>query len=478
MESEYTGYHHLSIVTYMLTDDLQQQYSEARLSRDARFDGRFYVGVKSTGIFCRPICPARLPDEQNVTYFQFAQQAIEQGYRPCLRCRPDSAPGSYAWLGKNTTLQRALRLLSEDVGSTVVDVASRLGISERYLNKLVTQQVGLSPKRYQLHSQLLLAKRLLQQTALPVSAVADAVGFASVRSLQTHLKKYLRLTPLQLRHSEACDATQPVTLFVPVKQPYNWPQVRDFLNMRALNKVETVSESQYQRNFQIHGHSGVVYAEYSAAKNGFKVTIDIAQPQYLYPILLNLKRVLDVDADPALISTAIERSGLAPELLTPGLRLPGVWSYFEAGCRAIVGQQVSVKAAITQLQRLVDSLGTTGKMGREFPTPQAVAASSLEMLKMPGARKQALRSFAQAVANSDNQQLNDEELLGIKGVGPWTLEYVKLRGMSEPDRFLEQDLIIKKQVKYYQIRGERAAPWRSYLTIQLWHLASQHKGQS
>lgn len=460
----------------MLSDELQQQFAEARLSRDARFDGRFYIGVKSTGIFCRPVCPAKLPAEENVTYYLLAQQAIEQGFRPCLRCRPDSAPGSFAWLGVNTTLLRAMKLLSEDIASSVSDIAGRLGITERYLNQLMTNHLGVSPKRFQLHSQLLLAKRLLQQSNLTVFAVADAVGFGSVRSLQQHLKQHLRLTPSQLRNREEKGDEQAITLFVSVRQPYNWPQVRDFLRLRALDKVETITRNQYQRHFNLQGQSGVVVAEYCDKKYGFNVTIEVNQPDVIYPVLLNLKRVLDVDADPLLIQNALVRSGLDLSQLTPGLRLPGVWSYFEAGCRAIIGQQVSVKAAITQLQRVVDELGCETAQGREFPTPDAVAGSTLDMLRMPQARKHALRSFAQSLAQTEQTFLSDEALLGIKGVGPWTLEYIKLRGQSDPDRYLAKDLIIKRQAQQYHLNAELAAPWRSYLTIQLWHLASQQNG--
>ncbi|NVK56758.1 MAG: helix-turn-helix domain-containing protein [Alteromonadaceae bacterium] len=452
-----------------------QQYARARLSRDQRFDGRFYVAVRTTGIFCRPICPARLPAEANVTYYHYAQQAIEQGFRPCLRCRPDSAPGSFAWQGVNTTVQRALKLLCNDLATPVATIALRLGISERYLNKLVSSEVGLSPKRFQLHSRLLFAKRLLQQTTLSVTDVAVAAGFSSERGLQSHLHKQFRLTPSQLRGHKSANGANEMQVFLAVKQPYNWPQVRDFLRVRAIDGVEKLSANSYHRQFVTDNKPGEIEAIFDAEKGGFNVRLAVAHAAQIQPVLTTLHRVLDVDTDPQLVSEALISSGLSAVQLTPGLRLPGVWSVFEAGCRAIVGQQVSVSAAIGQLQRLTDGLGLPTQTGKVFPTPDVVAADDLNMLKMPGVRKQALRRFAQACMTHDATALTDDAILAIKGIGPWTLEYIKMRGHSDPDRFLSSDLIAKRQASKLAINADMAAPWRSYLTLQLWVLAGQQQ---
>ncbi|GGF77467.1 Ada metal-binding domain-containing protein [Alteromonas lipolytica] len=457
----------------------QQQFAIARQSRDPRFDGRFFVAVKTTGIFCRPICPARLPDEQNVSYYLYAQQAIEQGFRPCLRCRPDSAPGSFAWRGVQTTSQRALRLLSEELGSSISDIAQRLGISERYLGQLVNEEVGLSPKRFQLHSRLLLAKRLLQQTVMPVTDVALAAGFQSARSLHSHFKKDFGLTPGDLRRQECKqDSAALITLFLPVRQPYNWPQVRDFLALRAVPSTETLTTDCYSRAFVINDYTGFVSARYQPAKGGFDVAIELSQPQQLPPLLVTLRRVLDTDTAAETIEQALLKAGLATEHLTPGLRLPGVWSVFEAGCRAIVGQQISIKAAITQLQRLSCELGAAHPHGQTFPTPQAVAGSTLDMLKMPATRKQALRDFATLVIQANGKALSDSDILAIKGIGPWTLQYLRMRGQSEPDVYLARDLIVAREAGRFGINVEQAAPWRSYLTMQLWQLANKPNGEA
>ncbi|MEC9262267.1 MAG: Ada metal-binding domain-containing protein [Pseudomonadota bacterium] len=463
----------------MLDPALQLQYSEARKSRDRRFDGRFFVAVKTTGIFCRPVCPARLPDEKNVDYYHYAQQAIEQGYRPCLRCRPDSAPGSFAWRGVSTTTQRAMRLLSESLDNTVQVIAERLGISERYLGQLITREVGMSPKRFQLHSRLLLAKRLLQQTSLSVEDVALASGFQSSRSLQSHLKKDFALTAGDIRKAGGRQAiASELTLFLPVRLPYNWPQVRDFLQLRALTDIESVDTQSYHRAFNIDNEPGFVCATFDEQQGGFRITAQLTRPQHLQPLLNTLRRVLDMDTDPHSVGQALSNAGVPPELQATGLRLPGVWSVFEAGCRAIIGQQISIKAAITQLQRLSNELGEKQPYGHTFPTPQRVASSSLDMLKMPGARKQAIRDFAALVAANPGSEFNDREILAIKGIGPWTLQYIKLRGSSEPDIYLQKDLIVARQAQQYAIKASLAAPWRSYLTIQLWLLANQHTGET
>lgn len=460
----------------MAISALQQQFSAARKSRDPRFDGRFFVAVRTTGIFCRPVCPARLPDEHNVSYFEFAQQAVEQGYRPCLRCRPDSAPGSFAWRGVHTTTQRAIRLLSEELASNLHDIAARLGISERYLGQLINDEVGLSPKRFQLHSRLLLAKRLLQQTSMSVTDIALAAGFQSSRSLQGHLKNDFALTASEIRASRgAIKSAAPISLFLPVRLPYNWQQVSDFLKVRALEGIESVSADAYSRSLSFDGEPGFVRAIYDDLKGGFRVEVQLARPQHLQPLLVNLRRILDIDTDPETIREAMLQSGLIAKSLCPGLRLPGVWSVFEAGCRAIIGQQISIKAAITQLQRLSDELGVRNAHGNTFPTAAAVACSELTMLHMPAARKQALRDFAALVASRGavtGSELTDEDILAIKGIGPWTLQYIKLRGMSEPDIYLARDLIVARQAERFAIEAVKAAPWRSYLTMQLWLLAT------
>ncbi len=457
--------------------------AKARLSRDPRFDGRFFVAVKTTGIFCRPICPARLPKEENVTYFQHATQAMAQGYRPCFRCRPDSAPRSAAWKGVGATINRALSLLSVIPIERVADIAARLGISERYLNKLVVNAVGIPPKQFQNMQRALFAKQLIQQTHLSMTDVAITAGYQSLRQLQRAIEQYCATSPTQLRKKEPAQQ-KTISLFLSYRPPYNWPYVRDFLATRAIEGMERVTQESYERYFSYKENIGFFKAVHDDVRHGFKLFIDLSDLSSLHTTIENIKQVLDLHADPLLIEQSLVQSGLSPEKLTPGLRLPSAWSVFESGCRAIVGQQVSVKAAIGQVSLLVHQLGkkvstvTPYKSDKRhtseyysFPTPEGVAENNLEFLRMPQARKEAVRHFARLFINGNMP--SHEDILAIKGVGPWTLDYLKMRGERNPDVYLGGDLIVRKMAQQYPIAPEKAAPWRSYLTLQLWQLSSQ-----
>ncbi|MHC6647097.1 DNA-3-methyladenine glycosylase 2 family protein [Alteromonas sp. HB246098] len=463
----------------------QSVFSKARLSRDPRFDGRFFVAVKTTGIFCRPICPARLPKEENVTYFEHATQAMAQGYRPCFRCRPDSAPRSAAWKGVGASVSRALSLLSAIPIESVADIACRLGISERYLNKLVVNAVGISPKQFQNMQRALFAKQLIQQTSLPMTDVSVTAGYQSLRQLQRAVEQYCGTSPTQLRKKQGAEQKS-ISLFLAYRPPYNWPYVRDFLAARAIEGMELVTENSYQRYFSSHSSAGVFKAEHDHARNGFNVHIDMADLRALHTVIENIKLVLDLHADPLLIEQSLMHAGLSQKQLTSGLRLPSACSVFESGCRAIVGQQVSVKAAIGQVTLLVHQLGervssvisshdfnTEVSERYSFPAPETVADNNLEFLRMPQARKNALRSFAQLFVG-DSMPAH-EDILAIKGVGPWTLDYLKMRGERNPDIYLGGDLIVRKVAQQYPIEPDKAAPWRSYLTLQLWQLSNQQK---
>ncbi|MCW8109087.1 helix-turn-helix domain-containing protein [Alteromonas ponticola] len=462
----------------MLKNDVQT-YELARKSRDRRFDGKFYVGVKTTGIFCRPICPARLPAEANVEYFQFAAQAMDNGYRPCLRCRPDSAPGSWAWQGVNTTVSRAQKLLSEIPAHSIQHIANRLGIGCRYLNKLFTAHLGVTPKRFQLCNQMMLAKRLLQNTALPVDMVAQAAGFASTRRLQSQLQQHWKLTPTALRKTVSADIppnqVPAITFKLAYRPPYNWEWVRNFLSLRAIEGVETLTANSYSRVFEINGVGGQVLAVHHADQYAFEIQIKLEDLKYLQKVIQTVSRVLDIDAEPELIEYALAKGGLKPTQICKGLRIPGAFSTFEAGCRAILGQQVTLIAATTQLNKLVTHLSHSSQYGKVFPAPSAVAKSDLSFLRMPEQRKKALRAFAQLFNESVAERPQNNAILNIKGVGPWTLNYFLIRGCGEPDIFLDSDLVARNMAAKFSTNADMASPWRSYLTLNLWYLATLEK---
>ncbi|MCF6262594.1 MAG: helix-turn-helix domain-containing protein [Xanthomonadales bacterium] len=438
----------------------------ARLSRDARFDGKFFTAVKTTKIYCRSICPATTPREENVRYFVSAIQSAAAGYRPCLRCRPDSAPGSPAWNGVSTTLERAIRLINEGSlqDSSLKQLCERLGVSDRYLRQLFNKHLGVSPKTYALYQQCLFAKQLLHQTKLPITQVAFASGFNSVRRFNDYFQSQLNLSPSQVRKSRAV-TTEALQLQLYYRPPYDWQHLQNFLSKRAIPGLEYCNENSYARTFQWLDTSGYFRVEHIAAKNRFLLTIELNDISHLKAIVSNIRRILDLDVDTQMVEQDLQ----AYIALRPGLRLPGIWSMFEAGIRAILGQQISVTAAGNLLAILVATLGQAAGERYLFPTPQSILNSKLEFLKIPASRKQTLRSLAQHYL-SHNKPDNPQPWLELKGIGAWTVDYARLRGLSHPDIYLAGDLGVKKAVTKTgnNFKPELASPWRSYLTLQLW----------
>lgn len=445
----------------------------ARQSRDPRFDGKFFIGVKTTNIYCRPVCRVRLPKEENVLYFDSAFAAASNGFRPCLRCRPDSAPGSPAWKGTGATLNRAIRLLQAGELQDIPKLAERLGISDRYLRYLFQTHLGVSPKRFALYHQCLFAKKLLHETHLSITEVALASGFLSVRRFNDCFKQLLDLTPSAIRKlSTAQDITMKTQLFISFRPPYDWVSVRSFLQSRLIEGLEWCGDDFYGRTFSFEGSIGEFTATYAPEQNGFTVEISVDQLDKLQAVIANIRRMLDLDADMPAIATQIQQAipDFSGEIDVP--RLPGIWSSFEAAIRAVLGQQVSIQAARNLVQKIVDDHGITlGETQlatkRLFPTPQQWNTEVVEQLKMPARRKQTLN----LVAEYFSQPVVDISAMTLlSGIGPWTRDYVLMRGESDPDIYLEGDLGVKKaQEKFFpSIRSENAAPWRTYLTLFMW----------
>lgn len=495
---------------------------KARLARDARFDGQFFTGVLTTGIYCRSICPAVSPKEENVRYFDSPLKAANAGLRPCLRCRPDSAPGSYAWKGTATTLERAIQLIDSGVliGADAVSIerlSERLGVSSRYLRKLFNEGVGTSIKQYALYRQLMFAKQLLHQTELTITQVGLAAGFNSIRRFNEAFKQVLKLTPSTFRKQAISPETQSISsdksisdaselnfvasiklsVELSYRPPLAWQAQHDFYQVRAVSNMEWLqSESNYGRSFSLNGVSGYFDANHNQARNSFTVDIVLDNEQGLIElsaIIGNIKRLLDLNANMQAIEQDLALLVPLKPLMISGLRLPGTWSTFEAGCRAVLGQQVSIIQASKLLNQFVLAYGERRAIGDKevvlFPTPEAVASASLDELKMPGARKLALNALGEFVKQHPDKALDD--WLSIKGIGPWTIAYAQMRGASHPDILLCGDLVVKKRVlslyqQHQQDAGEIDAidypaltkditktisPWGSYLTFQLWNLS-------
>tara|TARA_R110000851_G_scaffold307407_2_gene465937 strand:- start:42090 stop:43625 length:1536 start_codon:yes stop_codon:yes gene_type:complete len=485
---------------------------QARLSRDARFDGQFFTGVLTTGIYCRSICPAPAPYEKNVRYFDSAVKAANAGLRPCLRCRPDSAPSSFAWLGTQTTLMRAIKLIEQgflkgDNPGTVVKLAEKLGISSRYLNKLFSQGLGTSPKRFALYQQLMFAKQLLHQTPLSMTEVAMAAGFNSIRRFNEIFKQELRLTPSDLRQKSRSSTNvihphkdnqvstyiKPITLALAYKPPLNWAKMLAFYAFRQVDNMEVIDDitGRYGRTFSFDGVEGFFYISPHKDKPQLDVSIylvDANDIKFLHDIVLQLRRMFDLNADMDIIQQALLPIIELGAKIDSGLRIPAAGSVFEAACRAVLGQQVSVLQATKLLNLLVEHYGTSlvidGKTWRLFPTPETIATALLDELNMPGARKLALNALGEFVHQHPDSMPDD--WLAVKGIGPWTVAYANMRGLSDPDVFLSSDLVIKNRLhalheqsgkaietpkSYLNIAAEiakQASPWGSYLTFQLW----------
>ena len=437
----------------------------ARMSRDKRFDGLFYVAVRSTGIYCRPICPAPAAKEHNVQYYQHAHQAALAGFRPCLRCRPDASPGSYPWLGAQTTALRGKKLIDQGQWREggLPALAARLGVSQSYISQLFKRHYGIAPGQYAQFVQCQFAKQLLQQTQLKITDIAFASGFNSVRRFNDAFKQLLKLTPSDIR-SRKSPTQQHINLFLSFRPPYDWPSMQQFLAKRAVDPVEWVDSNSYGRTFEYASCKGQFNAVFDRAKQGFWVDITLTDWSHLQAVVANIRRVLDLDADTEVINQQLHRAFGESLPLKQGLRLPGIWEPFEAGIRAVLGQQVSVSAARQLSKTLVASLGDEG---RYFPSAHQVAQNELSFFKMPARRKQALIDLARHVSSHGIDDV--DAWLTIKGIGPWTVNYAKMRGLSDPDIYLGGDLGVKKALQYLpSLDPEACAPFRSYLTFQLW----------
>ena len=453
---------------------------QARLSRDARFDGQFFTAVKTTGIYCRSICPAPAPKECNVEYFPTSIAAAQHGYRPCLRCRPDSAPDSFAWNGKNTTFERAINLINSGALKShgISQLAERLGISSRYLNTLFQENLGTSVKSYAQHQQLMFAKTLLQQTSMRITDIAFASGFNSLRRFNDCFQTKLKLTPSSLR-KDKLKSSDEITLFLSYRPPYAWQQLRDFLQRRAISPIEWVDKNSYGRTFtwpskHTNDDNPSIYGQFTAThdevKNGFKVKISINDLSYLMPVVRNIRRILDLDAPIENVNAKLMTLSGFNKNICSGLRLPGTWSLFEAGVRAVLGQQISVAGALKLVSTFVENYGTQQGELSLFPSPKNILNSDLSALKMPNSRRETLLNLANYMF--ENPQASPNEWLSLKGIGPWTIDYAKMRGLSDPNIWLGGDLGIKKAVSIQacDFNPEDVTPWQSYLTFQVWNL--------
>jgi AraC family transcriptional regulator of adaptative response / DNA-3-methyladenine glycosylase II len=463
-------------------------------ARDARFVGRFVMGVTSTHIYCRPGCPARLPARRNVRFYATPSAAEAAGFRACLRCRPDRAPGPGA-AGTAATVSRALRLIDEGAltEGSLESLAERLGVTSRWLRELFERHVGAAPLDVARTRQAHLARRLLEETPLPIEDVAAAAGYGSARRLRAAFQQTFRRAPATLRRSRSRATEGALSLRLPARPPFDAAPILAFLGARAIPGVEEVRDAEYRRTFSLDGRAAVVSV--SARPEGVELRLPAHAAAAVPRVLARISRVFDLDADVTAIKASLARDArLARALRGRVVRVPGAFDGFEAGVRALLGQQVSVAAARTLAGRLVVACGEPlaepdGPLTHVFPTPAAVASAKLELLGLTRARAAALRGFAGRIADGSLdlgafRDLDDAvaRLTALPGIGDWTAQYLAMRALGEPDAFPAGDLGVRQALRAptrgasgtlpsereVRERAERWRPWRAYAVLALW----------
>jgi AraC family transcriptional regulator of adaptative response / DNA-3-methyladenine glycosylase II len=454
--------------------------------------------VKTTGIYCRPICPARTPKRENMVFFPSAAAAQEAGFRPCLRCRPEASPDLGAWRGTSNTVSRALALIEAGaLDSGDVDaLAARLGVGERQLRRLFRQHLGAAPVTVAQTRRVLLAKQLIQETRLPMAEVALASGFGSVRRFNETFQALFARPPGALRRlsGEASAVTAGVTVRLPYKPPYAWNEIIAFLAARAIPGVETVSPRAYARTLSMGGGAGLVIVR-PGGGDFLLAEIRFADLKALPAVIARIRRVFDLTADPALIGAHLSQdASLAPLVAArPGLRAPGAWDGFEMAVRAILGQQITVAAARNLAAKLVAAYGEPLEdpaaaalgLSRVFPSPQRLVGRDIAALGMPRSRGAALEALARTVVAEPaiftpraDLETAIRALSALPGVGEWTAQYIALRELREPDAFPHADVGLlraaagpdgaRPTAEALLARSQVWRPWRAYAAQHLW----------
>lgn len=481
----------------MLDDPTDAQYAALR-ARDARHDGWFIVAVTSTGIYCRPSCPARTPRRDHIRIAPTPAAAQAAGFRACMRCRPDASPGSPEWDARGDVAGRAMRLIADGTVDRdgVRGLARQLGYSERQLHRILTAELGAGPIALARAHRAQTARILIETTDLPMAAVAVAAGFASLRQFNDTVREIFARTPTELRarrrHRTGAGPGR-LRLRLPFRAPLDHDALWRFLHTRALPGVEQALPAGLERTLQLpHGH-GRLALHLAAGAPAALCELELDDLRDLSAAVARARALLDLDADPQAIDDALASD---PRLAGsvrggPGRRLPGAVDGFELAVRAVLGQQVSVPAARTLAARLVTLAGEDcripaagGAPIRCFPSAEAVASADLSRLGIPAGRASAIRDLAELVAFGELQltpgadrTATADQLLAIRGIGPWTVEYVLARALRDPDRFPAADLVLRQRLGQpsaplrpaaAEATAEAWRPWRSYALLHLW----------
>lgn len=473
---------------------------QARLSRDARFDGLFFTAVSSTGIYCRPVCPAPSPKRENVRYYANAAAAEAAGFRPCLRCRPELAPGNEQWQRGDHVVARALKLIEAGAlaEQSLDELAARVGIGARQLRRLFVERIGAPPISVHTTRRLLFAKQLLTETALPVTEIALASGFRSLRRFNAAFAQANRIPPRELRRHPRAAVGAPLVLRLGYRPPYDFKALLAFLRTRALPGVELVDDASYARVFgPIEAPGWLRLSAWPGHEHALQLQLHCPQPTRLLGVVTTLRRMFDLDANPQAIADTFRHDGVLGPLIArhPGLRLPGGWDGFEIAVRAILGQQISVAAARTLAMRIVQRWGEPlpeppplAGLDRLFPTPDALARADLREVGLTTTRAATISGMAQALLDGRVDFSAESSLdafvsrwVALPGIGEWTAHYIAMRTLGDPDAFPAADLILRREAtsdavplstKALTERANAWRPWRAYAVIHLWRGAS------
>jgi AraC family transcriptional regulator of adaptative response / DNA-3-methyladenine glycosylase II len=473
---------------YTMSLDLQL-CSRARLARDARFDGKFYIAVLTTRIYCRPICRSRTSQEKNVRYFPTAAAAAEAGFRPCLRCRPECSPGTAAWAGTKNTVSRALRLINESglEEGGIEALAGHLGLGSRHLRRLFLHHLGASPRTVAQTRRLHFAKKLIDETALPMTQIAIAAGFGSVRRFNAAIRKVYNRAPTKLRHlahHQGCQAENQYVFRLDFRPPYAWKRMLDSLAAQAIPGVEIVDRDSYRRAISANGASGLLEVKLHEKGHALNVRVQIGEPRSLFRIIEKVRAMFDLDADWATIERTLKVDPALAALMDtePGLRVPGCWDGFEIATQAILGHQAVAARGTSFVKRIVKAFGSpvfdASDITYLFPTPQILAIADLESTGLSKSRSAAIRGLAKAVCDAriTFEGISDPDaiiaqLSTMPGFSASAVQYVAMRALREPDAFplvgskLMRTVVSESVALEHRARAWR--PWRAYAVAYL-----------
>jgi AraC family transcriptional regulator of adaptative response / DNA-3-methyladenine glycosylase II len=473
-------------------------YYSALIARDPRFDGVFYVGVTSTGIYCRPICPVKTPKESNCRFFDSAQAAEKESFRPCLRCRPELAPG-HAPVDDAARIAHliAQRLENGEIegGSGLEAIAAQFELSTRQIRRIVQKEMGVSPVELVQSRRLLLAKQLLTETGLPITQIAFASGFASLRRFNDAFLNRYRMPPSRLRKkilgdAETLAAAETSTVQLVYRPPYDWTGMLAFLKARAMQGTEWVTDDSYSRTVRLGKHRGWISVRHDPGRRALLVQFTHTLTPALPTLLSRLRNLFDLSARPDVIAARLKRDKTlrASVAANPGLRVPGAFDVFEMTVRAVLGQQVTVKAATTLAGRFAEAFGERiatpfPALSRLTPTAERIARAAvgdIARLGIIAARATSIIALAKAISTGELQLgagMNPDtaiaELVKVPGIGPWTAHYIAMRALRWPDAFPKEDIAVQKNLggvtaKQAEEISQAWRPWRSYAVLHIW----------